>query len=334
MVFLKLALLVLGVIGIGYAIYEFNIMSRYKLIYNLGVDSLKEGNLGVAEKSFRKVLAINPEMAENIYNLGLTYFYMHKFDLALNYFFKTLEQSPRDADAYYNIGIIYYIKNNKKETLQHFRKALDLMDSKDEQTLFSMAMVYTEMQDYDMAIRTVSRLIELAPSNIDYRMTLADIYEKLIADTGNIQSIDFAMKTYLEILEIDDRHEGANTKLANCYAQMGDIENCKEYCQKILQGNTKSSEALYLLGIISFSAQELQNAVNYFEQAIEAKPSLKQAYINAAYAYVRLEDYVKTIEHFENYKSKSSAADITPDMEEFFGMYKELAQEKLATPKK
>lgn len=318
MVFLKLAILIIASTIAGFAALELNNFSKYKNIYNDGVEKLKEGDYKGAERAFKKVFELEPEMEVNIYNLGLSYFYLNKFDLAMKFFEKTIELNPKDVDAYYNIGIIYYLQNDKKGTLKYMTKALDISGKRDEQTLFCMTLIYSELQDYDMSIQSVSKLIELHPSNIDYRMLLADIYEKLIAETGNIQSVDFAIKTYQEILDIDETHEGANIKLANCYAQKGDIENCQEFCKKVIAKNAKSGDALQLLGIISFAMQEFEPAIQYFEQAFTAKPTLKVAYLNSAYAHAKVSKNTKAVELFGMYKAKVQAHEITEDMDNFF----------------
>lgn len=318
MVFLKLFILIISATGAGLAALELNNFSKYKDIYNDGVEKLKEGNYKAAEKAFKKVFEMEPEMEINIYNLGLSYFYLNKFDLALDFFMKTLELNPKDTDSYYNIGIIHYLRNEKKETLKYLKKSLDLSEKKDEQTLFCMTLVYSELQDYDMSIQSVSKLIELHPSNIDYRMLLADIYEKLIEETGNIQSVDFAIKTYQEIIDINETHEGANIKIANCYAQKGDIENCKQFCKQAISANSKSADALQLLGVICFAMQEFEPAIQYFEKAFTAKPNLKAAYLNSAYAYAKLNKNDKALELYGMYKAKVQSHEIPDDTDKFF----------------
>lgn len=318
MVFLKLFILVIAAIVAGFSAFELSNFSRYKNIYNDGVEKLIKGDYKGAQKAFKKVFELEPDMEVNTYNLGLSYFYLNKLDLAIDFFMKTLELNPQDVDSHYNIGIINYLNNDKTESLIYLSKALNLSENKDEQTLFSMTFIYSELQDYDMAIQAVSKLIELHPSNIDYRILLADIYEKLIAETGNIQSVDFAIKTYEEILEIDEKHEGANVKIANCYAQKGDIDNCKRFCQEALSANPKSTDALYLLGIISFALQEFQNAIQYFEKAIASKPTLKMAYLNAAYAYAKISKNDKAKEFYGLFKAKSQVHEISEDMDKFF----------------
>lgn len=320
MVFLKLLILILSTLGAGYAGLEFSNFSRYKAIYNKGVENLESGNFSAAERSFKKVLDIAPDMEENVYNLALTYFYLNKLDLSLKFFMKTLELNEKETDAYYNIGIINYLRNRKKETIKYFSHALEISEKKDELTLFSIGMVYTEIQDYNMAIEAVKKLIELSPSNIEYRMMLADIYEKLIADTGNIQSLDFAIKTYKEILELDENYEPANIKVASCYAQIGDMENCKETCKRVLKKNPQCGDALYLMGIMSFANQEYQKAIEYFQQTYAAKPNMKAAYLNAAYGYLKLNDPEKAKEAYDLFKSKASPADLSDDLEKLFAL--------------
>jgi tetratricopeptide (TPR) repeat protein len=318
MIFAKLALLIISAIGIGYAAFELNNFSQFQFIYNKGVEDLQAGRYRDAEKAFLKVLGIAPQMEENVYNLGLTYFYLNKLDAALDLFMKTIELNPKESDAYYNIGLCHYLKGNKKDTLTYFDKVLELSGRKDEGTLFGITMVYCELQDYDLAVQTVTRLIELQPKNIDYRMLLADIYEKLIAETGNIQSVDFAIKTYQEVLDIDESHEGANLKIANCYAQKGDIDECKSACQKALSKNSQATDAIQLLGIISFSLQEFKEAISFFSKVIELKPNSKLTYLNLAYAYAKMDDKENALATYKTYKEKASNRDIPDGVDEYF----------------
>lgn len=326
MIFFKLFILILCASGAGWAGLELSNFSRYRIIYNKGVEALSTGNFKMAEKAFKKVFHLAPDMEENTYNLGLTYFRMNKLELALQFFMTTLELNPKEVDAYYNIGLIHYLRNKKKETIKYFNQILELSDKTDEQTLFGVATVYVEIQNYDLGIEAVKKLIETSPSSVDYRMMMADIYEKIIADTGNIQSFDFLIQTYKDVLLLDEEFEPANIKLANCYAKLGQTENCKDICARILKKNTKCADALFLMGIMDFAIRQYQTAASFFEQAFAAKSGLKQAYLSAAHCYRLMGNPQKAKDLWEQFKSKASSADITESSEQLFD-YEEVKEE-------
>ncbi len=82
---------------------------------------------------------------------------------------------------------------------------------------------------------------------------------------------------------------------------------------------------MYLLGIISFSLQEFEEAIGHFEKTIEAKPTMKMAYLNTAYAYEKMSNIEKALSYYASYKEKVSARDISPDVERFFTALQEIA---------
>lgn len=318
MVIVKLIILAFTTLVAGFFCFELNKINKYKFIYNEGVDALSKGDYKYARKCFKDVYSVKPDMAENLYNLGYTCFQLQKFEDALKFFLLAHEIDSKDVDTIYNIGLMSYVLKHDKDTLKYFQKALELSDEKDEQTILSMGIVYSELEDYDSSVKALEKLVELCPDNLDYRMLLADVYERLIADTGNIGCLDFVIQLYEEILKVDKNNEPANIKLANAFAQKGDIDACQKSCERALSKNPESPDALNLLGVINFFMQNYQEAINYFEQVCALKPNMKSAYIRSAYAYAKLGSNDKALALFNTYKSKVSPEDISEDTDKFF----------------
>lgn len=315
---LKLSILILIVLALGVFLIEFVNYSAYKIIYNKGVDHLDSSDFKSAEKCFRKVYKLRPKNYKNLYNLALVNFELGKYQKAEEYFLKAMNLKLDDMDLYYNLGLLYFNEGKKEEAIEYFRKALELSEAKDEDALFNMATAYTDLQDYDMAIQSMSKVVELRPEDIDYRMVLADIYEKLIAETGNVQDVDFAIETYREILELEENHEAANVKLAKCYAKIGEIEKCKQACQRALISNTKSHEALYLLGVCSMSQMNYEDGIQYFEQAYASSAAMKQAYLLAAYGYAKVDKKEQAEELYVKFKEKAPNFDAKEQVDVYF----------------
>lgn len=318
MLLVKLIFLIFIVIALGIFLIEFVNYTAYKTIYNKGVDALAEGELKEAEKAFRKVFKLRPKNFKNLYNLGLASFELGKYQKAEEYFLKAINLKLDDMDVYYNLGLLYFNENKKESAVEYFKKALELSQAKDEDTLFNIATAYSDLQDYDMAIQSMSKVVGLKPDSIDYRLSLAEIYEKLIAETGNIQNVDFAIETYKEILEIDNDHEVANIRLAKCYAKVGQIEECKKACQRALGVNTKSHEALYLLGISYMAQQNYEESIQYFEQAYASSSTMKMAYLYAAYGYSKVDKKEQAEDLYMKFKEKSPGFDAQNQVDEYF----------------
>jgi len=91
---------------------------------NLGAMYYLDNNLGEAEKSYRRALAINDQEAMVHNNLGLVYFDEGSYGLAEKEYKKELSLYPRYDKALFNLGNLYYHENRFTEAQKLWEEAL------------------------------------------------------------------------------------------------------------------------------------------------------------------------------------------------------------------
>lgn len=99
-------------------------------ILQQAIASHKEGKIEEAEKSYKKVIELKPDLPEVHYNLGIALRNLGRLDEAEKSYKKAIELKPSFPEAYYNLGknpvecvrfikrcITVYKKNKNKKIL-------------------------------------------------------------------------------------------------------------------------------------------------------------------------------------------------------------------------
>jgi tetratricopeptide (TPR) repeat protein len=82
-----------------------------------------------ASESFRRSLAINPELDEAIHSLGAVAFNQKKYSEAVTYFQQHLERSPKDSLRLYNLGNAYMQLKQFDKASTLYNEAIDNSES-------------------------------------------------------------------------------------------------------------------------------------------------------------------------------------------------------------
>jgi len=92
--------------------------------FNLGIVRKRQQKLGEAASAYRRVIAINPDIAEAHNNLG-DVLKDRDMEAAADAFKAALRLQPNYAEALDNLGVIYFFKGLLPQALEKFEQALD-----------------------------------------------------------------------------------------------------------------------------------------------------------------------------------------------------------------
>jgi len=99
---------------------------NYADLHNqLGLLSMKDGDVKKAERCFREALRINPKYREAILNLGGLYMEMKRFKEVERILLSEARRHPRDGLLQHVLGVFYIQTGRRKEAALRIRKAIE-----------------------------------------------------------------------------------------------------------------------------------------------------------------------------------------------------------------
>jgi Tfp pilus assembly protein PilF len=182
------------------------------LIHNdLGLVHMFKDRMELAEKHFKRAIAIKPDYSEAINNLATAYLMQEKWDEAID----ILEQLRQNLIygtpqyAFLNLGWAYFNKKDYTQAEKYYKLAIKHYDDgfpKDEsyiKALGGLARAYTETGKLAEAISLFVQAIKWGPNYAPTYFYMAQTYEK----AGRLKDAKMA---YLKVIEVAPDSELAN----------------------------------------------------------------------------------------------------------------------------
>jgi tetratricopeptide (TPR) repeat protein len=151
-------------------------------LYTLrGNSLLRLDRLAEAELSYKNALRLDPQQGPALVALGNVYAKQQRFkDAAVLY--RQALSGQMNADVLYNLGMVYQWDGKTKDAQAAFKTAL-IQDPNHRSSMVSLASLYYEQHQYDLAASQLVKASHLKHSDLDLHLKLADIYER----TGRTQ---------------------------------------------------------------------------------------------------------------------------------------------------
>lgn len=318
-----------------------------EVFYNrMGDLALKNEELDLSVDCYKKVLESNPLNREVLVKLAtvLQTYFPENTDETIDCYEKLLEFDVDAARIYYELGHLYLKKEDKINSISAFKLALE----RDLDNPFynnSLAYAYSKAELYDDAIEHYQKAIAINPDN-EWTAIVCQALGAIYAESkGNIEAavatfqagiildpnnydlvialgdvymaeydLDKAIRTYCDAITLNpDNYRG--------YSKAGIALWEKDYIEEALVAYHKSIELNYdnafahnNLGIIYLDGLgDAEEALEYFEQAIELNESYTMAYFNAGRAS-QMMDFTNDAAHY--YQMAIDLNKITQDLDE------------------
>ncbi len=319
-----------------------------EIFYNrMGDIAIKNKEYEIALDSYRKVLEANPLNRDVWAKLAtvLQTFFPNLKDETIDCYEKLLELDENRAPIYYELGHLYLAKDDKINAISAFKLAYDL---EPENPFYnnSLAFAYSKAELYEDAIHHYQRAIDLNPDR-EWTSIVCQALGALYAEING--NIDAAVATYQAGLLLDPNNYDLYLALGDIYMAEYDLDKAiRAYCDAITlnpsdyRGYSKAGIALwekdYLeealvayhkavelnpenefarnnLGILYLDGlMDAEEALEYFEQAIELNSSYTLAYFNAGRASEKM-GFTNDAAHY--YQMAIDLNKVTEDLDEY-----------------
>ena len=176
-------------------------------------------------EAYTRAIELNPKYAEAYYNRGIAYEQEGQYDRAIEDFNKAIAFDPKNEDAYRARGNSYHKAGYLERARSDFLKACELDNIKvkagelDNITaLICMGNAYFDTDQFDKAIETYRKVLQIDPKNADVRVDLGIMYRR----KGNL---DRAIEEFKKAAEDNPKHVNSRYNLGIVYLHdKGDLK--------------------------------------------------------------------------------------------------------------
>lgn len=280
---------------------------------NLGILQAQAGRFDRAAVAFEEAAALDPAAPQLQYSLGVTYFNLQRYEKAAPALTKAVAADPANGDAKRMLALSCL-------NIDEFARAADLLrddPSKDTdaslQLAYGMALArggraaeaealfakllaahadrpeinvvlgqaHAEQGDYDAAIASLRRAIELKPTIAEANATLGLIFLKQGRLDESVQALQAELKAHPS--DVKTRYT-----LATVYELDRRVEDALREVRTVLRARPDYANARYLLGKILLAQGDAAEAAAQLEIAAKLSPDDANIHYQLGQAYERL----------------------------------------------
>jgi len=273
-----------------------------------------EENFAAAISYVQALTTLDPSRYEHWFNLGLAHHSLGNLQEAAHAYEKATQLRGVSSRAHVNLGTVRFDLGDLHGAKRSFETALDI-EGPEPSLLWNLGAVFARLDDPEQAERIYSRIPEDAPQWPNAQMQLgnlafqrgdygvaagrfeacahrlpdcgdawcnAGIAYALLGDTGQ------ARRHFQEVLALTPGSHEALRGLADLAVGEEDYDTAYDrYCD-LLESGDCSPECRYNLGLVCQQRGLLEDAVAFYQEALQDKPDFTDALINLGHALLSL----------------------------------------------
>lgn len=238
---------------------------------NLGSTYSDLGQFDNAIEYTRKAIALQPDFATAHSNLGAIYIKTGQFEKAVAHLERASELQPQEPSIYSNLGLAYSNAGQHANAILALRKALVLRPD-DAVAYGNLGVVYSDIGQFDEAVEFLKKALDLQPDYVRAYANLGYVYR-------NLRQYRLAIEHFEKALEL---HAGGGELktllcLGDTYYIMEEYEQAIPYYQRAIQLAPDHTNANLLLGLSYRALKRGDEARAHFEKTLELEPDHPQA---------------------------------------------------------
>jgi len=191
-----------------------------ELHFNLAAIYTQLNDAKAAMAGYRKALQLKPDFCVAHFNLGALLQQQNQLAEAAKHYQQAVQQQPGFFEAWANWGTVLQLRGDLQAAEQCYRKALAL--NNDARGHFNLGTTLYGQGEHAAAKRAFEEALSLDPQMADAWNDIGEIYR----DQGDM---DAAVHSYRQALKAQPQHARANYNLGECYCLGGQLEQAVPY---------------------------------------------------------------------------------------------------------
>jgi len=260
----------------------------------------QQGKLGLAEASYRQLLAIDPRNADALNLLGVIAHQTGHYQSALDLISQAIGINSNFAGYYSNQGNAFKELKQLEAAVSSYDKAIKL-ESKNASIFFNRGNALRELKNLEASVDSYDKAVSLKP---DY----AEAYNNRGIALLELKQLDIAVLSFLKAIDLNPDYSEAYNNLGSALQKLKNSEDALASYDKAVSLKPDYAEAYNNRGIALQDLKQLDAAVISYEKAVALKPDYAEAFYNQGVALQGLKNldaavisYDKAIEHKSDY---------------------------------
>jgi len=259
----------------------------------------KRGDLATAEKEYRTVLRLSPDLAEVSSNLGLVYYLQRKDAEAIKVFQEALKRKPELVAANLFLGMTYTRSNQYDKAIEPLKKAISLNPG-EVRAYLNLGLSHMELGQEREAMQILQAAADRWPEDVEVLYNLGIVYTRLMTNAyKKMAEIDpdsyrvhqllgasyearretkKAIEEYKLAIQKKPDFAGLHHSLGNIYWKEGDLQQAEREFLEELRIAPENYLVTWKLGNTYLLNKQYDLAFQYLEKAIRQRPDLGQAH--------------------------------------------------------
>lgn len=245
------------------------------------VESLSKVSVGYSAE----IAEMKQSMVANLLTKGNDAYEAKKYDLASNNFETAYRVSTKDTTYLYYAAATAVSLQDYDRALTLYKELRDLGYTGVEEQFYATNAETNEeefFQNKNMRDLSIKAKTHVKPVDKKSESKKAEIVKNIALIYVNKEDDKNALAAMKEAREESPDDINLMLSEANVYYKMGDTEKFKSILEEATTKDPKNPELQYNLGVIASESDQPEEAMAYYNKAIELDPTYVNAYINNA----------------------------------------------------
>ncbi|MGA9736945.1 MAG: tetratricopeptide repeat protein [Candidatus Sulfotelmatobacter sp.] len=290
-------------------------------IFQSGQEALNQGRLDEAERDFRQVLAVNPQVGGAYANLGVVYMKRKQWTKALGPLRKAEHLLPQEPGIRLNIGLAYFRQSEFLKAIPPFESVVhDQPDALQPRYLLGLCYFFAER--WSDAANTLEPLWTRESEHLSYlyvlsiaahRAGMKELDEQATAQLIkigegspefhlfmgkahlNLEQYDLALADFQAAAQASPNLTFIHFNLGLTYLKKQDYEHARDEFLKDAAVEPDLAFNYDKLGDVYALLQQDHEAEKNYREALRCDPRLVNSYIGLAKIYLRAQKYPEAL---------------------------------------
>jgi tetratricopeptide (TPR) repeat protein len=225
---------------------------------------------------------------------GLEYANRNEYEKSIREFGGALKLFPRDEDALFNLAFVYSDMRQFGAAYDIFKKLIGINPHHIE-AFNNLGLIFARQERYNDAVLVYKKGIERNPSAAVLYNNLGNVYydmgmfEQAVINFKKAGGLDPVFLERLYHLGIDSYIKDGS----------GGIDSAISKLQETAKHNMNKAKSMHDLGVAYMERRMFDKALEAFGSALLIDPNYLSAHVNMGYIYQEKEEYEKAIMSFE-----------------------------------